>query len=92
MLVAVTQNGLNLLGISPYAFKMIIGAIILVAITLSSDGLGALIVVAGAGAAEAVDVDADLSSQRSRLGRRFSTRGRRVCSALLARRHRRLQR
>ena len=36
ILVAVTQNGLNLLGISPYAFKMIIGAIILVAITLSS--------------------------------------------------------
>jgi simple sugar transport system permease protein len=38
-LVSVTQNGLNLLGISPYAFKMIIGAIILVAITLSSDQL-----------------------------------------------------
>ena len=38
-LVSVTQNGLNLLGISPYAFKMIIGAIILVAITLSSDEL-----------------------------------------------------
>jgi simple sugar transport system permease protein len=35
-LVSVTQNGLNLLGISPYAFKMIIGAIILVAITLSN--------------------------------------------------------
>jgi simple sugar transport system permease protein len=38
-LVSVTQNGLNLLGISPYAFKMIIGAIILVAITLSSEHL-----------------------------------------------------
>ena len=36
-LVSVTQNGLNLLGISPYAFKMIIGAIILVAITLSGE-------------------------------------------------------
>jgi simple sugar transport system permease protein len=39
-LVSVTQNGLNLLGISPYAFKMIIGAIILVAITLSNARLG----------------------------------------------------
>ena len=43
LLVAMTQNGLNLLGISPYAFKMIIGAIILVAITLSSEGVGRLI-------------------------------------------------
>jgi simple sugar transport system permease protein len=43
ILVAMTQNGLNLLGISPYAFKMIIGAIILVAITLSSQGVGRLI-------------------------------------------------
>jgi len=43
VLVAMTQNGLNLLGISPYAFKMIIGAIILVAITLSSEGVGRLI-------------------------------------------------
>ncbi len=32
-LVAVTQNGLNLLGVSPYAFKMVVGAIILVAIS-----------------------------------------------------------
>ncbi|MEO8244744.1 MAG: ABC transporter permease, partial [bacterium] len=39
-LVTVTQNGLNLLGISPYAFKMIIGAIILLAITLSNAPLG----------------------------------------------------
>ena len=39
-LVSVTQNGLNLLGISPYAFKMIVGAIILVAITLSNAPLG----------------------------------------------------
>src|SRR5271165_1299251 len=43
ILVGMTQNGLNLLGISPYAFKMIIGAIILVAITLSSEGVGKLI-------------------------------------------------
>ena len=35
-LVSVTQNGLNLLGVSPFAFKMIIGAIILIAITLSN--------------------------------------------------------
>ncbi len=42
-LVGLTQNGLNLVGISPYAFKMIIGAIILVAITLSSEGAGRLI-------------------------------------------------
>lgn len=43
ILVAMTQNGLNLLGISPYAFKMIIGVIILAAITLSSEGVGKLI-------------------------------------------------
>ncbi len=35
MLVSVTQNGLNLLGVSPYAFKMVVGAIILVAISTS---------------------------------------------------------
>ncbi len=35
-LVAVTQNGLNLLGISPYAFKMVIGLVILVAISGSN--------------------------------------------------------
>lgn len=38
-LVAVTQNGLNLLGVSPYAFKMVVGAVILVAITLSNSGM-----------------------------------------------------
>lgn len=43
ILVAITQNGLNLLGISPYAFKMIVGAIILAAITLSSEGVARLI-------------------------------------------------
>jgi simple sugar transport system permease protein len=36
LLVAVTQNGLNLLGVSPFAFKMVIGIIILFAITLSN--------------------------------------------------------
>lgn len=43
LLTAITANGLNLLGISPYAFKMIIGAIILIAITLSSGGFTKLI-------------------------------------------------
>jgi simple sugar transport system permease protein len=38
-LVAITQNGLNLLGISPYAFKMVVGAIILIAISTSNIGL-----------------------------------------------------
>lgn len=42
-LVSVTQNGLNLLGISPYAFKMIVGTIILVAITLSNAPLGQML-------------------------------------------------
>jgi simple sugar transport system permease protein len=39
LLVAVTQNGLNLLGVSPYAFKMVIGAIILIAISTSGMAL-----------------------------------------------------
>jgi simple sugar transport system permease protein len=43
LLTAITANGLNLLGISPYAFKMIIGAIILIAITLSSGGFAKLV-------------------------------------------------
>jgi simple sugar transport system permease protein len=42
-LVAITQNGLNLLGISPYAFNMILGAVILVAITVSNSGMAALL-------------------------------------------------
>jgi simple sugar transport system permease protein len=42
-LVSVTQNGLNLLGISPYAFKMIVGAVILVAITLSNAPLSKML-------------------------------------------------
>jgi len=36
MFVAITQNGLNLLGISPFAFQMIIGATILIAISTSN--------------------------------------------------------
>ncbi|QFT34075.1 Ribose transport system permease protein RbsC [Labrenzia sp. THAF82] len=36
MFVAITQNGLNLLGVSPFAFQMIIGATILIAISTSN--------------------------------------------------------
>lgn len=43
LLVSVTANGLNLLGISSYAYKMIVGAVILVAITLSSEGAARLV-------------------------------------------------
>ena len=43
MLVAVVQNGLNLLGVSPYAFKMVIGATILAAISLSNVDLTVLL-------------------------------------------------
>ncbi len=43
LLVAIVQNGLNLLGASPYAFRMIIGVIILVAITLSNAHVGKLL-------------------------------------------------
>jgi simple sugar transport system permease protein len=42
LLVAVTQNGLNLLGVSPYAFKMVVGGIILAAIVLSNVSLDRL--------------------------------------------------
>ena len=42
LLVAVTENGLNLLGVSPYAFKMVVGAIILAAIVLSNVSLDRL--------------------------------------------------
>ena len=42
LLVAITQNGLNLLGVSPFAFKMVIGLTILVAISLSNFDLAAL--------------------------------------------------
>lgn len=40
-LLSITQNGLNLLGVSPYAFRMINGAIILAAISLSAANLSA---------------------------------------------------
>lgn len=36
VLLAVVQNGLNLLGITPFAFKAIVGAIILIAITATN--------------------------------------------------------
>lgn len=36
LLVAITQNGLNLLGVSPFAFKMVVGIIILIAISVSN--------------------------------------------------------
>lgn len=35
-LVTMTANGLNLLGVSPYAFKMVVGLVILIAITTSN--------------------------------------------------------
>ncbi|AUH34355.1 ABC transporter permease [Paracoccus tegillarcae] len=40
MFVAITQNGLNLMGVSPFAFQMIIGATILIAISSSNLNLG----------------------------------------------------
>lgn len=43
MFVAITQNGLNLLGISPFAFQMIIGGAILVAISTSNIDFGKLL-------------------------------------------------
>jgi simple sugar transport system permease protein len=42
-LVAVTQNGLNLLGVSPYAFKMVVGVVILLAISTSNVDLARLL-------------------------------------------------
>ena len=42
LLVAITQNGLNLLGVSPYAFKMVIGVTILIAISASNFEFSAL--------------------------------------------------
>ncbi len=35
-LIAITRNGLNLLGISPYAFQMLIGVVLLAAITTTN--------------------------------------------------------
>ncbi len=43
LLVAITQNGLNLLGVSPYAFKMVVGVIILIAISTSNIDLAAIL-------------------------------------------------
>jgi simple sugar transport system permease protein len=42
LLVAITQNGLNLLGVSPFAFKMVIGVTILFAISMSNIDFGKL--------------------------------------------------
>lgn len=42
LLVAITQNGLNLLGVSPFAFKMVVGVIILIAISTSNLDLARL--------------------------------------------------
>lgn len=39
LFVAITQNGLNLLGVSPFAFQMIIGATIFIAISTSNVAL-----------------------------------------------------
>lgn len=36
LLIAIIQNGLNLLGVSPYAFKMVVGGFILFAISMSN--------------------------------------------------------
>lgn len=40
LFVAVIQNGLNLLGVSPYAFKMVVGGFILFAISMSRLSFG----------------------------------------------------
>jgi len=48
LLVAIVQNGLNLLGVSPYAFKMVIGLTILAAISFSNFELSSLL-AAGSG-------------------------------------------
>ncbi|MCY3675697.1 MAG: ABC transporter permease [Paracoccaceae bacterium] len=40
MFVAITQNGLNLLGVSPFAFQMIIGGSILIAVSTSNIQIG----------------------------------------------------
>jgi simple sugar transport system permease protein len=42
LLMSITQNGLNLLGVSPFAFRMVVGLVILVAITASSIDLRSL--------------------------------------------------
>jgi simple sugar transport system permease protein len=50
LLVAITQNGLNLLGVSPFAFKMVAGIIILFAISTSNVNFGKLLRAGKAGA------------------------------------------
>lgn len=40
LLLAIVQNGLNLLGITPFAFKAIVGTIILIAIAMTSSESG----------------------------------------------------
>ena len=40
LLVTITQNGLNLMGVSPFAFKMVVGLVFGIAITLSSLNFG----------------------------------------------------
>ena len=47
LLISITQNGLNLMGVSPFAFKMIVGAIILAAITLSNTRIERLLALVG---------------------------------------------
>ncbi len=49
LLVSITQNGLNLMGVSSFAFKMIVGAIILAAITLSNTSIERLLPFIGRG-------------------------------------------
>jgi simple sugar transport system permease protein len=50
LLVAITQNGLNLLGVSPFAFKMVVGIIILIAISTSNVNFSKLLRAGRAGA------------------------------------------
>ena len=54
LLVAIVQNGLNLLGVSPYAFKMVIGLTILAAISFSNFDLSAML-ASGKGRRDHVD-------------------------------------
>jgi len=52
LLVAIIQNGLNLLGVSPYAFKMVVGAFILFAISTSNVSFARLFKAPQRGAAD----------------------------------------
>ena len=75
LLIAITQNGLNLLGISPYAFQMLIGVVLLAAITTTNvslerlvgwhrRGAGADLNRRGAGAAGRLDLAALIRTGR----------------------------